>query len=275
MAGGAPAVDASGNLFVITGNGSFNASTAGAPGPDYGDCFLRLSPQLQVTAYFSPTDQASDDVNDLDFGSGGATVFLTPSGGPVKHLAIGGGKDGVLYVLNGDTLGGAGNSSAVQMINLNAAIYSHPAFWNDTLYIGPVGGSLQAYGYSSSTGLFTTTWTTQSKSTYAFPGASPSVSSAGASGDAVVWAIDSGANCFGKRPCGPAVLHAYSAADLTSELWSSSMAAADTAGNAVKFTVPLIANGKVYVGTRGNNTGGAPGTTTIPGEIDVYGLKPN
>lgn len=275
MAGGAPAVDENGNLFVITGNGSFNASTAGAPGPDYGDCFLRLTPQLQVTAYFSPTDQDSDDANDLDFGSGGATVLLSPTGGPIKHLAIGGGKDGVLYVLNGDTLGGAGDSFAVQMINLNAAIFSHPAFWNNTLYIGPVGGSLQAYAYSNTTGLFTTTSTTQSKSTYAWPGANPSVSSAGASGDAVIWAIDSSANCTLNRPCGPAVLHAYAAADLSNELWNSSLSATDAAGNAVKFTVPLIANGKVYIGTRGNNTGGAAGSTTISGEVDVYGLKPN
>ena len=275
MAGGAPAADENGNLFVITGNGSFNASTAGAPGPNYGDCFLRLTPQLQVTAYFSPTDQDSDDANDLDFGSGGATILLTPTGGPIRHLAIGGGKDGVLYVLNGDNLGGAGDSFAVQMINLNAADFSNPAFWNNTLYIGAVGASLQAYGYSNSTGLFTTTWTSESKSTYAWPGASPSVSSAGASGDGVVWAIDSSANCTLTRPCGPAVLHAYSAADLTNELWNSSLSAADAAGNAVKFTVPVIANGKVYVGTRGNNTNGRTASTTIAGEVDVYGLKPN
>lgn len=275
MAGGAPALDENGNLFVITGNGSFNASTVGAPGPNYGDCFLRLNPQLQVSAYFSPTDQDSDDANDLDFGSGGATILLTPTGGPIKHLTIGGGKDGVLYVLNGDTLGGAGDNFAVQTINLNGGNFSHPAFWNNTLYIGAVGGSLQAYTYSTSTGLFTTTWTTESKSTYAWPGANPSVSSAGASGDGVVWAIDSSANCTLSRPCGPAVLHAYSAADLGNELWNSSMSHADAAGNAVKFTVPVIANGKVYVGTRGNNTGGAAGSTTISGEVDVYGLKPN
>jgi hypothetical protein len=275
MAGGAPAVDENGNLFVITGNGSFNASTAGAPGPDYGDCFLRLNSQLQLTAYFSPTDQDSDDVNDLDFGAGGATVLLTPSGGPIRHLAIGGGKDGVLYVLNGDNLGGAGDAQAVQMINLNAANFSHPAFWNNTLYIGAVGGALQAYTYSPTTGLFTTTWTTESKSVYGSPGASPSVSSAGASGDAVVWAIDSSSSCLTQKPCGPAILHAYSGADLANELWNSSLSPADTAGNAVKFTVPMIANGKVYIGTRGNNTGGASGSTTISGEVDVYGLKPN
>ena len=82
--------------------------------------------------------------------------------------------------------------------------------------------------------------------------------------------------CTPQSPgCGPTVLHAYSAAALTTDLWNSGMVAADSAGNAVKFTVPTIANARVFVGTRGNNTGGSESSTTIPGELDVYGLRLN
>ena len=90
-----------------------------------------------------------------------------------------------------------------------------------------------------------------------------------------MWVLDNGRFCTEQSSgCGPAVLHAYDATDLA-ELWNSSLAGADSAGNAVKFVVPTIANGKVYVGTRGNNSGGIYGSSSVSGELDVYGLKPN
>src|SRR5262249_24092111 len=102
----------------------------------------------------------------------------------------------------------------------------------------------------------------------------PAVSTDGAS-NSILWAIDTHSYCTNQsQACGPAVLHAYDASDVSKELWNSAAAATDTAGNAVKFAVPTIANGKVYIGTRGNNTGGANGSTTVAGQLDVYGLKP-
>jgi outer membrane protein assembly factor BamB len=109
---------------------------------------------------------------------------------------------------------------------------------------------------------------------FGFPGATPSISASSATTDGIVWATDSRLYCTPQSPgCGPAVLHAFDATKLSTELWNSSQAAGDKAGFAVKFTVPTVANGKVYIGTRGNDTG--TGTSSILGELDVYGLKPN
>ena len=275
MGGGAPSADANGHLYVITGNGAFDVTGTTGPTNDYGDCFLQLNSALAISSWFSPSDQNNDNINDLDFGSGGSALVLNLSTGPL-HLVIGGGKDGELYLLNGDSMGGSGDPNAWQHFNVGNAIFETAAFWNNTLYIAPVGGSMFAYAFNTSTNLFNTTHTSQSVATFGFPGSTPSVSATGAGSNGILWGIDNSNYCTGQSPaCGPAVLHAYSATNLATELWNSSTVGADAAGNAVKFTVPTVANGKVYVGTRGNNAGGAFGSTTISGELDVYGLKPN
>ena len=90
----------------------------------------------------------------------------------------------------------------------------------------------------------------------------------------IAWAMDTHPYCTSQsQACGSAVLYALDAAHLSTELWNSSQVAADAAGNAVKFTVPTVANGKVYIGTRGADNGS--GTASVLGELDVYGLKPN
>jgi hypothetical protein len=92
----------------------------------------------------------------------------------------------------------------------------------------------------------------------------------------IVWALDNGNYCTTQsQGCGPTVLHAYDATNVATELWNSSQGTGSAAGNALKFAVPTVANGKVYVGTRGNNTGGVANSTNTPGELDVYGLLPN
>ena len=275
MGGAAPSADANNHIYLITSNAEFDATNASAPNNDYGDSFLQLTTGLAITSYFTPSDQANDNANDQDFGAGGSAVVLNlPSGSP-QHLVIGGGKDGTLYLLNGDAMGGLGDSNARQKFSLGNGIYATGAFWNNNFYIAGWNGPLTSYSFNSSTNLFNTSVVSRSSSNYGFPGASPSVSSTGTS-NGIVWALDNTNYCTAQSPgCGPAVLHAYNTNSLSSDLWNSSMISGDAAGNAVKFTVPTVANGKVYVGTRGNNTGGTFGSTSVSGELDVYGLKPN
>ena len=270
MAGGAPAADASNNLYLITGNGQFDVTSNG---DDYGDSFLQLSGDLNISSFFTPSDQQNDNDNDRDFGSGGAAVVLNLTSGALQHLVIGGGKDGTLYLLNGDNMGGLGDSNARQNFPLGHGIFATGAFWNNNYYIAGIGGPLVSFSFNTSTNLFNPSVASQSSSTYGFPGATPSVSASGTN-NGIVWALNSNAYCTpASHSCGPAVLHAYDATTLSTDLWNSSMVGSDAAGNAVKFTVPTVANGKVYVGDRGNNTGGTFGSTSISGQLDVYGLK--
>jgi hypothetical protein len=149
-------------------------------------------------------------------------------------------------------------------------------FWQNNLYVADEG-ALKEFIFNPSTGQFGGAPYSQSATNYGFPGATPSLSSNGTT-EAIIWALTNSLYCTPQSPgCGATVLHAYDATNLATELWNSSQVAGnrDQAGNAVKFTVPTVANGKVYVGTRGNNTGGADSSTTVPGELDVYGLLPN
>jgi hypothetical protein len=276
MSGGAMAADSNNNLYAITGNGTFDASNPSAPNNDYGDTLLQLSPSLTVSQYFTPSDQLADAGGDNDFGAGGTTVLADlPAGSNsvTQHLIMGGGKDGGLYVLNRDNLGGLGDSHAVQLITMNS-IYATGAFWNNNFYIAGVNGALVDYALDITVPKFTLS-SNHSAINYQFPGGTPSVSAAGAQ-SGIVWILDTSSYCTppAKAGCGPVVLHAYDATNVATELWNSTMVGTDAAGNAVKFTVPTVANGKVYVGTRGNNSGGDSPSSSIAGELDVYGLKP-
>jgi hypothetical protein len=277
MGGGAPAADSSGNLYVITGNGNFDATNLSAPNNDYGDSFLKLSSNLTVSQYFTPSDQSSDNLNDQDFGSGGAAILvdLAPNGSNPTHLVLGGGKDGNLYLLNRDQMGGSGDTNAWQVLSLGNGIFGTAAFWNSAFYLAGTGGRLQEFSLNSSTAKLNTSPISTTTATFGFPGATPSVSSMPNDTNGIVWALDNSHYCTPQSPgCGPAVLHAYDATNLATELWNSSQGSGNSAGYAVKFTVPTVANGKVYIGTRGNNIGGADSSTTVPGELDVYGLLP-
>jgi len=272
MGGGAPAADSGNNLYVITGNGTYD----GATNSDYGDTFLKLgtSSGISVLDWFTPANQSSLEGNDRDFGAGGAAILVDEPLPSLPHLVIGGGKDGNLFLLNRNNMGRFNNTNqVVQTLSFGNAIFATPAFWQNMLYLAGVSGSLKAFSFNTTTGTFNVLSASQSSGSYGFPGATPSISASGAS-NGIVWAIDSSQYCTPQSlGCGPAVLHAYDATNLAKELWNSSQGSGNTAGNAVKFTVPTIANGKVYIGTRGNNKGGT--TSSAPGELDVYGLMPD
>jgi Putative Ig domain len=274
MGGGAPAADSSGNLYLLTGNGTFDVTGGSAPNNDYGDSMLQLTGALTVSQYFTPSDQQADDSSDNDFGSGGAAVLADlPNTSPVTHLVVGGGKDGSLYVLNRDVMGGSGDAHSWQQISFGSGIFATGAYWNRNFYLRGVFAPLQAFVLNPATAKFSAG--SQTGTNYGFPGSSPTVSATG-TGNGIVWDIDDSRYCTNQSPgCGPAVLHAFDATNLATELWNSAASGQDAAGNAVKFAVPTVANGKVYLGSRGNNTGGADGSSSAPGELDVYGLKPN
>jgi hypothetical protein len=279
MSGGAPAADSANNLYLITGNGDYDGIT------EFGDSVLKLGTGSNITLadWFTPSDQATLDASDLDFGSGGAVVLIDLPSAPANHqrLLVGGGKGegfaGELYVLNRDNLGKnlSNDGGVIQEFSTTGGIFSTPAFWNNTLYISPVSRSLRAYALDPTAGTFNSTPTSQSSASFGFPGATPSISSNGTT-NGIVWVINSnscGSNSDNCSAGGPAVLHAYDATNLAHELWNSSQGSGNAAGVAVKFTVPTVANGKIYVPTRGDDT--TTNTPTVRGEIDVYGLLPN
>jgi hypothetical protein len=274
MGGGAPASDSSGNLYLVTGNATFDAESSNAPNNDYGDSLLQLTGALSVSQYFTPSDQATDSGADADFGAGGAAVLADlPAGSAATHVLICGGKDRSLYVLNRDLLGGLGDAFAVQRIDFGYRIFATGAYWNSYYYIGGDSGPLQAYAVAASVSPLSLAGS--SPHVYGFGGSTPSISAA-ATQNGIVWTLDTSQYCTPLSPgCGPTLLYANDAANVTTELWNSAEVAGDAAGYAIKFTVPTIANGKVYVGTRGNNTGGLTGSSSAAGELDVYGLKPN
>ncbi len=249
MGGNGPSVDINTNLFVMVGNGIFNANTNGS---EYADSFLRLSTTggLSVADYFTPHDQATLAANDTDLGSGGP-VLLPDEAGSVAHphLIVGAGKAGVIYLVDRDAMGHYNSNNDTQIVQTVSGaiggVFSTPAYFNHRIYYQPVGDHLKVLSISNA--VLSTSVLSQSPGTIGFPGATPSVSANGTN-NAIAWVLDNGAVTSGS-PSGPTVLHAFNAYNLAQELYNSHQAGSrDTASYAVKTTVPTIVNGKVYVG---------------------------
>ncbi|PYV69229.1 MAG: pyrrolo-quinoline quinone [Acidobacteria bacterium] len=266
QAGGAPAADTDGNVFLATGNGTFDADTGGV---DFGDSLLKFGTrpargQLPVLDYFTPYNQADMSAQDADFGSGGPMLLPTqPPGSPHRNLMVMGDKTGTIYLVDRDNLGkfNADGNQIVQTLagELLCCTGGTTAWWNNIVYVTSVFDTVKAFRFDPATGLLSSAPVSQTVQSFQYPPPFLSVSSNG-QGDAIVWALDVDTYNHRSNSTGqPAVLRAFDARDLSRELYNSNrMFARDMAGKAVKFTVPTVVNGKVYIGTQD--------------EITVYGL---
>jgi hypothetical protein len=259
MAGTAPAADASGNIYFMVGNGDFDTTLNASGFPSQGDCgqcYVRLSSTAPITLldYFTPSNTVSESNADTDFGSGGPLLLpdLVDANGNTRHLAVGSGKDAIIYVVDRDNMGkfnGTTDNIYQQISGQIGGVWSKPSYFNNTVYYGAVGDHLKAFPIT--TAKLATTPATQSSASFAYPGTTPSISANGTS-NAILWAVENGST---------GVLHAYNAANLTSELYNSNQAANNRdqfSDN--KYVTPMVANGKVYVGT--------------PNSVVVFGLLP-
>jgi hypothetical protein len=252
MGGGGPAADQNGNIFVMTGVDADSTTTSG-----YSDAFLRLSPSLQLLDFFIPSNNPDLTANDMDLGSGGPMI-LPDNTSSVPQEITGAGKDGRIFVLNRNDLGGfssTGPDRVAQEMQSGTQpadnFFDVPTYWNGLVYVHGENDVLRAYQYSN--GRLGTSPQASGTIAYGIHGGTASASSY-QNRNGIIWELQ-----VDQSPNGPAVLHAYSAINVGTELYNSSQAGTrDVAGPAVKFTVPTVANGRVYVGT-GN-------------QLDIYGL---
>ena len=256
QSGAGPASDSTGNIYLNTGNGGFDANTGGI---DYGDSIVKLNSSGTVLDYFTPYNQATLDATDGDLGSSGL-VLLPDQAGTYAHVLVSASKQGVIYSVNRDGMGkynAAGNQNIQSLAGISTSgLFGSPAYWNGNVYFAAWNDYLRAFQVTNGM----VAQSSHSSVTLAFPGATPSVSSNGTS-NGIVWIIQENVpndTVITNPPT--AVLRAYDATNLANELYDSTQAAGnrDAAGGAVKFAVPTVANGKVYVGNSN--------------QVTVYGL---
>jgi hypothetical protein len=251
MAGAAPACDSNGNLYLVSGNGTFGAS-----GSNYGQSAVRLTyadGAFTLADYFTPFNWDAMDLSDLDVGSGG--VLLLPDNTSFHpHQLTFSGKEGNIFLVDRDNMGKFQSISDSQIVQEIPAAFPHgifstPAYWNGNLYYVGNGDVIKQFSWTN--GLINSTPVAVGVSPYSFPGATPAIS-ANNTANAIVWTME-------RTTTNQSILHAYDATNVANELYNSVQnVARDNAGLAVKFTVPTIANGKVYIGTIN--------------ELEVYGL---
>src|SRR5579884_1046582 len=261
MAGAAPGADPAGDVFFILGNGTFDTTldSNGFPSNgNCGNCFVRLTNNggLKLADYFTPSNTVAESAVDKDFGSGGELLLpdLVDAAGATRHLAVGSGKDGIIYVVDRDNMGkfSAAGDKIYQEIagKLAGGVFGKPSYFNNTVYYGAVGDALKAFPISMAK--LAASPSSQSVHVFNYPGANPSISANG-NAAGIVWALEN--NNGG-------ILFAFDASNLANELYDSNQAAGgrDHFPNSLnnKLTSPMVANGRVYVQT--------------PSSVAVFGL---
>ncbi|MFY9530055.1 MAG: immunoglobulin domain-containing protein [Candidatus Acidiferrales bacterium] len=250
-AGAGPAADAAGNIYFLAANGTFDTTLDGNGFPsqgDFGNAFVKLSinnsNHLIVSDYFTMHNTVVESNGDQDLGSGGALVLpdLKDGSGNVKHLAVGAGKDGNIYIVNRDSMGkfNPANDNAIYqelVSGLGGSEFAMPVYFNGVVYYGAVGDFIRAFPISNAK--LAVSPSSMTNNSFAYPGTTPSISGNGAA-NGIVWAVENGST---------GVLHAYNATDLTRELYNSDQAGTRDQFSDNKFITPMIANGKVFVGT--------------------------
>jgi hypothetical protein len=292
MGGGGPAADTAGNIYVTTGNGPYDGLRS------FSDSVLKFNAQLKLLDHFTPYDWAFLDCNDSDLSAGGLLLI------PGTTQALVGGKTGEMFLVNTANLGGLqttpGDLGATQALWFEQdkspaypanctdnkgvvlssyltsyQIYGTGAFFNNSVYLGitpsltTVPGPVRQFAYAG--GKLTPGPITPDSIAPNTYGSTPYISANGVS-NGIVWVLDHGHPIQEPGNVAPAsaILRAYEAGNLSKELYNSAQNAADAAGYGIKFTSPIVANGKVFIGTAHD-----PVTATNPrGELDVYGLKP-
>jgi len=245
-----PAADAAGNIFVPTGNGTFNTASGGR---NYGDSVLKLDPStLAIRDYFTPFDQDQLSDQDADLGSSGPTL-LPDQPGPHPHMLLQPTKGGMIYVIDRDRMGKfqRNRNAIIQEIPIGHGGYGAMAYWNGHAFFAASDDYLRDYALGNGT----LREAAKANTRFDNPGATPAVS-ANRTRNAIVWAIAT-RTWNGKER--PAILYAYDATNIANPIYSSEEnATRDRASLATRFVIPVVVNGRVYFGTRD--------------EVEVYGL---
>ena len=250
LSGAGPAADEAGNIYLLTGNGTFDTrlNADGFPeAGDYGNAFVKIAMsrgKLTVVDYFAMHDTVGQSEQDEDLGSGGIVLLpdMKDVSGNVRHLAVGAGKDQVVYVVNRDSMGHFNRASdkvyEKNVWAIGGMEFGAPAYWGDSIYYGAYQDNLRAFTFVNAT--LPRLPSSQSAQKFDYPGTTPSLSANGAA-NGIVWSVENSV---------PAALHAYDAADICKELFNSRQAGARDQFENNKFITPLIANGRVYIGTK-------------------------